>query len=44
LSALLRWTRERYPNEYRSYSIIAGGTGRECMERLWAEYLKWKEK
>jgi hypothetical protein len=43
LAALERWTRERYPREYKSYSLFHDGTGCDVMRRLWSEYLRWKE-
>ena len=44
LTALLRWARERYPREYKSYHFLSDGNGREIAQRLWATYLKWKER
>ena len=41
LSALLRWTRERYPTQYRLHSMILGARGTSLV--LWAQYLAWKE-
>ena len=43
LPALLRWTRERYPEMYKNYHFMADCTGREAMQKLWAEYLEWSE-
>jgi hypothetical protein len=43
LTALLRWYRERHPRDYRGYSILTDGSGRERLQRLWADYLAWKE-
>jgi hypothetical protein len=42
LAALQRWLRERYPHVYKQYSFfLTDGTGREAMQRIWADYLKW---
>jgi hypothetical protein len=31
LDGLLRWTRERYPDDYKRYHFLSDGTGREIM-------------
>ena len=33
----------RYPTQYKNYNLFANTTGREMMQKLWAEYLKWSE-
>lgn len=43
LAVLCRWVRERYPETWKRYSIIGDGTGKDQAERLWAQYLNWKE-
>jgi hypothetical protein len=43
-AALERWMRERYPEQYKAYHWSAGCTGREAVQKLWAEYLKWCER
>ena len=44
LPALLRWTRERYPEMYKNFHFMSECTGREAIQKLWAEYLKWDER
>jgi hypothetical protein len=42
--ALLRWFRDRRPQEYRTAGLLGGGrTGRELLEEMWALYLEWAE-
>jgi hypothetical protein len=41
LPQLLRWARERYPEEYRQYHYWNECTGRDMTLRLWAKYLDW---
>jgi hypothetical protein len=44
LSSLLRWSRENYPKQYRTYHFLADATGKETMELLWANFLGWKDR
>ncbi len=43
--ALLKFCKERWPDEYsRDWRKVTGGArSREAMEKLWADYLVWKE-
>lgn len=41
--ALLRWARERYPEDYKRYHFLSDLTGRELFMRLWADFSKWAE-
>jgi hypothetical protein len=34
---LLKWMRDRYPHEYKSYK-------REYAEKIWANFLRWQER
>jgi hypothetical protein len=43
LPALLRWGRERLPAEYKTYSVFCEGNGRDRLQRLWADYMRWRE-
>jgi hypothetical protein len=40
----LKWMRERYPFEYKSYSIFDGKNGRQHAEEIWANFLRWSER
>jgi hypothetical protein len=42
-TALERWMRQRYPEAYHNWNFINEATGRETLQRLWADYLKWSE-
>jgi hypothetical protein len=42
-TALLKWARERYPEDYKRYHFLSDLTGREIFMRLWADFLKWAE-
>jgi hypothetical protein len=41
---LLRWHRERYPKQYKSYSLFYEGSGRDVVMQMWAKYLEWAER
>jgi hypothetical protein len=43
LPALLKWARERYPDQYRDYHYWNECTGAEATRRLWADFLRWRE-
>jgi hypothetical protein len=43
LPQLLKFVRERWPDFYRRYHLLQEGSGREAMQRLWSDYLKWVE-
>jgi hypothetical protein len=42
-AALLRWARENFPEQYRRYHYRHDVTGKEATERLWADFLRWRD-
>ena len=49
LSGLLRWARERHPDQYPAQDwraplpTSAAPFGSQAMKRIWAAFLKWRE-
>jgi hypothetical protein len=43
LPQLLKWARERYPEQYRNYDFWNECSGREQTLKLWAKYLAWRD-
>jgi hypothetical protein len=42
---LLKWFRDRFPNQYRTRSLLGGGRNdKEMLEEIWADYLCWAER
>ena len=43
LLGLYAFCRLRWPDFYREHQAFLGCTGKQQMQRIWAQYLAWKE-